>query len=508
MGLAIGLGQQGIRCAVIERRAEPQPVPKGQNLTQRTMEHMRAWGVEEGVRAGRTIPAGHSRGLTAYGSLLGQYSYEWLRRGAVRRFYATDNERLPQYATERALRARVAELPTVSVHYGWRAEDVSQSGEGVRVRARDASGEVLEVDAEYAVGCDGSRSMLRDAAGISQEGTDHEQLMVLLVFRSEQLDGLVARYPGTSFFNVLHPELEGYWQFLGRVDAHETWFFHAPVDVADADGATDFRPLLWRAVGEEFDVSIEHVGFWDMRFALADQYRKGRVLVAGDAAHSHPPYGGYGINTGFEDAANLAWKLSATLQGWGGPGLLDSYDAERRPVFAATRDDFIARSIQVDGDFLAAHDPGVDRAAFEAEWAARAEAAAVEVAAYEPHYEGSPVIAAPGGGPPGACGNHETRARPGHHLAAQPEGTDVDLFDRLTGGEFVLLRAARKGADLITAAERASVPLRVVDIAEDVRTAYGAELVLVRPDQYVAWAGAECPDPDAVLATVTGRAAP
>ncbi|NEK85570.1 monooxygenase [Blastococcus saxobsidens] len=502
-GLAIGLGQLGIRCALIERRAEPQLVPKGQNLTQRTMEHMRAWGVEDRVRAGRTIPAGHSRGLTAYGSLLGQYSYEWLRRGAVRRFYATDNERLPQYATERALRARAAELPTVSVHHGWRAEDVSQSGEGVVVRARDASGAVLEVAGEYAVGCDGSRSTVRESAGIGQDRTDHEQLMVLLVFRSRQLDGLLARFPGTSFFNVLHPDHAGYWQFLGRVDASETWFFHAPVDVADP--GTDFRPLVWKAVGDRFDVEIEHVGFWDMRFALADRYRRGRVLLAGDAAHSHPPYGGYGINTGFEDAANLAWKLAATLRGWGGPGLLDSYDAERRPVFASTRDDFIARSIQVDGDFLATHDPGTDRAAFEAEWGARAEAAAAEVAAYEPHYEGSPVIAGSGGGRSGAYGDHETRARPGHHLASQPEGTDADLFDRLTGDGFVLLRAGGKGDELVAAAERASVPLRVVDIGEDVRAAYGADLVLVRPDQYVAWAGNGCEDPGAVLAVATGH---
>jgi 2-polyprenyl-6-methoxyphenol hydroxylase-like FAD-dependent oxidoreductase len=507
MGLAIDLGRRGIRCAVVERRPEPQPVPKGQNLTQRTMEHMRAWGVEQRVRAARTIPAGNgARGLTAYGSLLGEYSYEWLRRSAVRRFYATDNERLPQYATERALRQRVAELPDVSVHDGWRVEDVSQSPDGVRVRARDASGEVLEVDAEHAVGCDGSRSMLREAAGIGQDRTDHEQMMVLLVFRSRQLDGLLARFPGTSFFNVLHPELAGYWQFLGRVDAQETWFFHAPVDAAAAEAATDFRPMLWRAVGADFDVELDHVGFWDMRFALADRYRNARLFVAGDAAHSHPPYGGYGINTGFEDAANLGWKLAATLHGWGGPRLLDSYDAERRPVFASTRDDFIARSIQVDRDFLAEHDPGIDRGAFEAAWAARAEDAAAEVARYEPHYEGSPVVASGGAGGPSALGRHETRARPGHHLASQPEGTDVDLFDDLTGDGFTLLRRGAKGDPLIAAAERTRVPLRIVDVPQEVRDAYGADLVLVRPDQYVAWVGNGCEDAGAVIDTVSGRA--
>ncbi|MCZ2827560.1 FAD-dependent monooxygenase [Modestobacter sp. VKM Ac-2986] len=506
-GLAIGLGRLGVRCVVLERRADPQPVPKGQNLTQRTMEHMRAWGVEERIRAARTVPLEHgARGLTAYGTLLGEHTHEWLRRSAVRRFYATENERLPQYATERVLRERVAELPTVSVHHGWRVEEVGQHEGGVLVRARDDAGELLEVAAEHAVGCDGSRSVVREAAGITQAGTDHEQLMVLLVFRSTRLDELVERHPGTSFFNVLHPDLQGYWQFLGRVDAQGTWFFHAPVASQAADRSADFRPLLWRAVGAEFDVEVEHVGFWDMRFALADRYREGRLLIAGDAAHSHPPYGGYGINTGFEDAANLSWKLAATLAGWGGPHLLDSYDAERRAVFASTRDDFIARSIQVDRDFLATFDPDVDRAAFEAAWDQRAAAAAAEVATFEPHYEGSPITAGPGGGHPGARGRHETRARPGHHLAAQPEGTDADLFDRLTGEGFVLLRAGAGGDDLVTAAARAGVPLRVVDVPGDVRDSYGADLVLVRPDQFVAWAGDRCTDAGAVLATATGHA--
>lgn len=197
MGLAIGLGQLGIECAVIERRTEPQPVPKGQNLTQRTMEHMRAWGAEDRVRAGRTIPREHGIvGYTAYGSLLGPYSYEWQRRATVRRFYATDNERLPQYATERALRERVAEVPAASVHYGWRADEVTQDDAGARVRARDESGDVLDVDADRVVGCDGSRSLVRAAAGITEARTDHDQMMVLLVFRSEQLDDVLERFPG------------------------------------------------------------------------------------------------------------------------------------------------------------------------------------------------------------------------------------------------------------------------------------------------------------------------
>ena len=98
----------------------------------------------------------------------------------------------------------------------------------------------------------------------------------------------------------------------------------------------DFQAFLETAVGASIDLEFDYVGFWELRLSLADDYGKGRVFIAGDAAHSHPPYGGYGVNTGFEDARNLSWKLAACLQGWGDDRLLDSYGAERHPVFAST----------------------------------------------------------------------------------------------------------------------------------------------------------------------------
>ena len=162
----------------------------------------------------------------------------------------------------------------------------------------------------------------------------------------------------------------------------------------------DFEAYLHEAVGAEFEVEFEHIGFWDLRFAIADRYRAGRVFIAGDAAHSHPPYGGYGVNSGLEDARNLGWKLAATLQGWGGEALLDSYDAERRPVFAST----IARLHRQRPSTTTAtswqtFDPARDRAAFEAAWQARAQGAVGEVHAFEPNYEGSPVVCGSGDGP-------------------------------------------------------------------------------------------------------------
>ncbi|RYZ08522.1 MAG: monooxygenase [Comamonadaceae bacterium] len=496
MGLAIELGQRGIRCTVVERYPQPQPIPKGQNLTQRTMEHFHAWGAEKQLRAARTIPPEYGiGGLTAYGTLLGEYSYDWLQRDLVKPYYFTANERLPQYATEAVLRTRAAELPCVQTLYGWDAESVQQDDSGVTVVARERKGEARRsLRAAYAVGCDGARSTVREHSGITQTRTDHDRVMVLLVFRSRQLHELLQRYPGKSYYNVLQPELKGYWKFLGRVDLGSTWFFHAPVPAGTTADNFDFKTFLHEAIGAEFEVEFEHIGFWDLRFAIADSYRAGRIFIAGDAAHSHPPYGGYGVNAGLEDARNLGWKLAATLQGWGGDALLDAYDAERRPVFASTVDDFIAKSIEDDRRFLQVQDPQRDRAAFEEAWQARAKGAVGEVHAFEPHYEGSPVVwpesATPG--PSSAKGSHRFEARAGHHLAPALLADGTNVYETLGPGFTLLAIDADPGAARAVreAAEAEGLPLAVVEApAQGEVQRYAAHWVLVRPDHFVAWTG-------------------
>ncbi|WGD56669.1 FAD-dependent monooxygenase [Bradyrhizobium sp. CB1650] len=492
MGLAIGLGQRGIKTIVVERHAQPQPIPKGQNLTQRTMEHFHFWGAEGPLRAARTIPPDYGiGGMTSYGTLLSGYNYNWLQRELVRPFYFTDNERLPQYATEAVLRQRAAQLPSIDLRYGWTCQDVRLEADGVSLDIVNRDGMKHSLRADYVVGCDGSRSIVRERAGITQTRSDHDRLMVLLVFRSIELHRLLEAFPGKSFYSVLHPDLEGYWKFFGRVDLGSTWFFHAPVPADTTADNFDFRRLLHDAAGAQFDIEFEHIGFWDLRFSLADSYRAGRVFVAGDAAHSHPPYGGYGINSGFEDAVNLAWKLAATLQGWAPAGLLDSYDAERRPVFASTARDFIETPIFRDRDFLRRHDPARDRPDFEAAWHERHSGARAEVNAFEPNYEGSPIVFGDAGAVSSAIGSHAYRARAGHHLAPQPLSSGKNVFEELGDG-FTLIDLAdgAAAAAFQFAAARLHIPLKVIkDTASGGREKYEARLILVRPDQFVAYAG-------------------
>jgi len=503
LGLAIELGQRGIRCIVTERYVQPQRIPKGQNLTQRTMEHFHFWGAEPELRAARTIPPEYGiGGLTAYGSLLSNHHYDWLQRELVKPYYFKDNERLPQYETERVLRERLAQIDTVQTLFGWDCQTLTQNSDSATVTLTERSSKKQQViQAKYVVGCDGSRSTTREQAGLTQTLSDHDRRMVLLVFKSQELHALLARFPGKSFYNVLHPDLKGYWKFFGRVDLGNTWFFHAPVPLGTTEDNFDFKAYLHESVGAEFEIEFEHIGFWDLRFALANSYRSGRVFIAGDAAHSHPPYGGYGVNSGFEDARNLGWKLAAVLQGWGDDKLLDSYDAERRPVFASTINDFIAKSIETDCAFLETFSPDKDQAAFEKSWRERSQGAVGEVHAFEPHYEGSPVVWQ-SQNTSHACsakGSHQFKARTGHHLAPATLASGENVFEVL-GPSYTLLAIGTEASSrhaLEIAAEAAGIPLKIVhqELGSEADR-YEAAWILVRPDQFIAWVG-EVPHIDA-----------
>src|SRR5215207_10811289 len=165
LGLAIDLGQRGIRCVLVERYSSPQPIPKGQNLTQRTLEHFHFWGAEAELRAARTIPRDYGiGGMTSWGTLLSGYRYDWLQRELVRPYYFTENERLPQYATEAVLRHRLSQLENVETIYGWSAVGIEQDTDGAQVTIAERNGgRRRTLRAHYVVGCDGSRSMVRDA---------------------------------------------------------------------------------------------------------------------------------------------------------------------------------------------------------------------------------------------------------------------------------------------------------------------------------------------------------
>jgi 2-polyprenyl-6-methoxyphenol hydroxylase-like FAD-dependent oxidoreductase len=508
LALAATLGQAGTPCVLLERTREPATIPRGQNLTARSLEHFYFWGCVDEMRAARLLPPDFPiGGITAYESLAGRYWYAPAGREAVSEFYYERQERLPQYLTESVLRRRIKAFGSVVARFGWSATDIDVGDSGVTVTAVDDSGDGhWEIEGSYVVGCDGARSLVREQAGITCSGTDFDQRMVLAVFRSDDLHAGLERFPLRTTYRVLHPELTGYWRFFGRVDAAETWFFHAPVPKDATAANLDAESLIAQAAGFPVSCTFQHLGFWDLRVDTADTYQRGRAFIAGDAAHSHPPYGAYGLNTGLEDAVNLGWKLAAVLAKWGEPPLLDSYTVERRPIFVETGQ-AITEGIASDRAFLSRYRPDRDRGEFERAWN-RLTAGDTAPSSYEPHYEGSPVVWGPAGSACSTHGQHTLQARPGHHLAPVVLSSGRNVFEQLGPGYtlIALTDQARPALAFQTAARALRIPLRVLaDTFAGPRTAYGSRLILVRPDQYVAWTGDDLPaDPAAVLRRVVG----
>lgn len=510
--LAVDLGLRGISCHLVESRTGLSRIPRGQNLTHRTLEHFYRWGIVDRLRAARVMPRGYPIGeITAYDSLMGDYWHAPAGREVVRDYFFQDNDRMPQYQMEAVLRNKLADLPTVECVLGTTASAIEQDADAARVILAGAGGMPEDIlEAEYVVGCDGGHSIVRKQLGVEQRGTEFDQLMVLIVFRSRELNDRLKRFPDRSIYRVMHPALKGFWQFFGRIDIDEGWFFHAPVPTDTKREDFDFLGSIHRAVGCEVACELDHVGFWEMRTAVAQQYRCGRVFIAGDAAHSHPPYGGFGLNNGLEDSVNLGWKLAAKLDGWGGEALLQSYDEERRPVFEDIAEDFITRRILEDNEFLTRYSPGRDRAEFEREWAKRESDISDRFQAYETNYEGSSVIAGPPNGVCSAHGKHMLKARAGHHLAPLQLSSGRNVFEELGRG-FTLLAfdaGAGQAEAFEHAARRYGVPLKVVgDSVSRENASYESSLILVRPDQFVAWVGSRPPDdPDALTAKVIGQA--
>ena len=541
VALALELGLRGISCGLVGRHSATQRIPKGQSLMNRTLEHFYFWGCVDELRAARVMPPDYPIGMvTAYGNLMSQFWYggqgDGRPGGGIDRFYFQASERLPQYQTEEVLRKRLSNLPNVTTLYGWTAEKIEQDGNGVRVTFSETPGDTGDErryqwagfvdsddaskelglgakqmwEADYLVGCDGARSGVREQLGIDLRGADFDQLMVLALFRSRELHNALKRFPEGTIYGVLHPDLKGYSQFFGRIDVGEGWFFHAPVPNDTTIDNYDFQALLNRAAGFEFEAEFDHVGFWDLKVSIADRYQVDRVFIAGDAAHSHPPYGGFGLNSGLEDVINLGWKLAAVLEGWGGNTLLESYSEERGPIIWETGQDFIANGIERDRDFLERYSPERDLQEFERAWEELGSEGGLRRSTYEPNYEGSPVVVGPLNGVSSAHGNHSLKARPGHHLAPQTLTSGRNVYEELGKGFTLLAFGAEDQAVKVfeQAAKFHGMPLKVVrDSCDGGRLAYESPLILVRPDQHVVWCSDTPPkDPASLIQKVVGIA--
>lgn len=317
--LACELALAGIRTRIVERRSEPQRHSRALTLHPRSIELLDQRGLAPRFLAlGRTLPGWHYAGLATpldFTALESRHGYTLF---------------LAQARTEALLEERARELD-VEILRGRETVGLRQDADGVELDVRGPAG-VETVRTRYAVGCDGGRSFVRQAAGIGFPGTDETLTGILGDF------AVVAPEPGAldraRAAGVLVVPLEA---GLTRFVCMDPERIRTPS--AEPVTLEEFRASLTRICGTGCGVADPR---WLSRFGnatrLADRYRSGRVLVAGDAAHIHFPAAGQGLNTGLQDAMNLGWKLAAEIHGWAPPGLLDTYHGERHPVGRAVTD--------------------------------------------------------------------------------------------------------------------------------------------------------------------------
>jgi 2-polyprenyl-6-methoxyphenol hydroxylase-like FAD-dependent oxidoreductase len=531
--LSLDLDRRGIRSVVIEPRTSIDPHrPRAKTTNARTMTHLRRLGLADTLRNAAPLPVSYAQDVIFCSGLTGDAGREITRfRQAFQLVpgrYEQQPEcgqQVPQPVVENVLRDAVAGSPLATLLTGLSVGDVSYGGRGssqetsgphgprARVEVSDTTGRRRAVECRFLAGADGGSSAVRRSLGLRLDGGSAELSNISILFRSRDLGHAITLDPAVQYW-VLGPGVAG---MVGRMDLEGTWW--AIIQGVDGRKSFDATALVRSLVGAEVDLEIVATDPWTARMLLAPGYGRDGVYLVGDAAHLNPPWGGHGFNTCIGDAANLAWKIAAVMEGWGGPALLGSYELERRPVAERT-----IRDAAANGQALAYHfaDPALRRggAAGETARLEAKEALAVKRSEFDSlglvlgyGYSSSPLIV-PDGSPVPAEDpvRYVPSASPGALLPHAWLDRSTSLYDILGPGFTLLVDAGSLAGvpaqeayePMLAAAARQGIPVTVYavgpsDDGTPMADLWHGDAVLVRPDQHVAWRGTA---PDAAAAAI------
>ena len=518
LALAGDLGWRGIACTLIEQSDGRVITPKMNEVNIRTMEFCRRWGIADAVHA-CPFPPDYPLDVAFVTTLSG---YELGRMPRASRMNEAPEAHSPmrlevcsQMWFDPILQGFARSFPHVCLRYRTRLESFERSESGVTAEIIDVeSGQRERIDADYLVGCDGANSMVRHSLDIGLNG-DTLGHPVHLYFHAPNLLERCGRQPATFFVTV---DRQGAWSNVRIIDPDNAMWRLMVLDAGPglAPDTVDRDGYLRRAIGRPIEVEWVGTSVWTRRSVVAERYAKGRVFLAGDAVHQLSPTGALGMNTGIGDAVDLGWKLAAVLQGWGGDGLLASYDAERRPIGV--------RNVRLTAEFYGEHGKFDGLAAIEEDSNAGAQVrrrvgealvrgigrmfrtAGLQLGY---RYDDSPICVSDGTPPYSDDAEHVAPStRPGSrapHLWLDDGRSTLDFYGR----GFVLLRLGFDTPDasaIQAAAASRRVPLDAVTVAEpDVIELYQRRMVLVRPDGHVAWRADDMPmSPVAIIDRVRG----
>jgi 2-polyprenyl-6-methoxyphenol hydroxylase-like FAD-dependent oxidoreductase len=536
LSAALLLRWHGVDSLTVERHAGTAIHPRAGHFHLRTLEILRSVGLEEAVRRKGEEQYHPDGGINNVESLAGKEIANYFPNlnAGVDEFSPTVRLFINQDALEPILRKRATELGA-RLRYRTECIALEQDADGVTAALADLeTGRRSEVRARYVIAADGNRSPLRNLLGISMHGHGLLSNSITIYFRAQADLGPLLKDRNQGVHYVTNPMLRGFFRLdrtgnagflvvnlVGDISRPEIVAAYpaAPwANVASRITERRARELLRAAIGvPHIPVTIDHIATWQAIADVAERYQAGRVFLAGDAAHVVPPNGGYGGNTGVQDAHNLAWKLAFVLNGMAGPDLLGTYDAERRPVGELTVEQAYARYVTRVAPYLGTEtmQPLVDDFSMEIGY----------------RYNSPAIIMAPREDPPLHEHPRQSRGRPGSrapHVWLEQHRTRVSTLD-LFGTNFVLLAGPRGGlgcAAARTAARDSGVELDAFQVGgAGIADAGGADLkddtdsfpdaygisetgaVLVRPDGFVTWRSeVDMDEPQKVLADVLDTA--
>jgi 2-polyprenyl-6-methoxyphenol hydroxylase-like FAD-dependent oxidoreductase len=521
LALACDLGTRGTPCLLIEQGEGPPDHPRATALNSRSMEFMRRWGIAEDIKAAGTPPDFPHTVL--YCTTLAGYEIARIERpghgGGKPIGHSPERpQRCNQLFLDPILIKLARSFESVDMRYRCKLDSVSDVGGHVIATVHDqAKDERFQIAARYVVDCSGGRTVIRPALGIELTGSSYAGYFLSIFVRAPEL---WAHHAMGKAALITFVDAKGLWRNLICLDGRELYrlqingkpYYDAPNDV---DAEAHFREVA----GKDIPHEILSVRRWAARNVVAERYRHGSIFLAGDAAHLNHPAAGLGLNTGLGDIVDLGWKLDAMVAGWGGAGLLASYEPERRPVgvrniahadisHANERDQKTHPEIALDtpGGAEARRTMGEDLIRIQTK------RVITDGLALGYQYASSPIVCSEGPPPPpSSTAEYNPTTLPGSrapHAWLSDGRSILDLF----GKGFTLLRLGND-APQPSALERAfaqrGVPLSTVTIADPaIWTLYERSVVLVRPDGHVAWRGEAMPaDPLAVADRVRGASA-